>query len=327
MKTISILGIICILFLFQVSLYSSVFEEHNKNPGTYQTSEFISHDYLLSYSLPPLLSNGGSSRVNYPNKAIFLNFTPGYSRIYNKDIYIDEYWDAKGGFGYNAELGYIFKLKPIVAFGIGLGLSSYQATLRVDTYTEQMQNFIDIDGDILSDYSQTLFDIFQKTTIKYFDLPIFIEIGNPNIDRVGYYAKIGVKLSLPLSDSYLSHGHLSSSGYYEIYSCFVEGVDAHELGLFDNYSIDKPWENDLKSFNVSAIASAGISLPLSNLFILKFGANINLGLTEISAEKESNFENMKYNGDYNSLLVNPNNKTTVQSCGIEVGLIYVLSVK
>ncbi|MCD4730164.1 MAG: hypothetical protein K8R74_06175, partial [Bacteroidales bacterium] len=68
MKLPSITGFIFLLFLLQIDLYSSIFEDNDKNLISNQTNQLFSYDNILINSLPSLLSNGGSSKVNYPNK-------------------------------------------------------------------------------------------------------------------------------------------------------------------------------------------------------------------------------------------------------------------
>ena len=73
----------------------------------------------------------------------------------------------------------------------------------------------------------------------------------------------------------------------------------------------------------SLIASAGMTIPISNYLIFRVGANINYGLSEISEVKASSDADFESYGDYSKLLNNPS-KTSLRSYGLEIGLIYNL---
>ena len=86
-------------------------------------------------------------------------------------------------------------------------------------------------------------------------------------------------------------------------------------------------ETELNNFNINAFVSAGMTIPLSDYLIFKIGANLNYGLTEISAEKLTADDINYYSGNCNSLLMAPDGKTIAQSAGLEIGIIYVLQSK
>jgi hypothetical protein len=323
MKTAIITTIISILFI-NLNLFSGEFKNTEKSPR-HEYDNFNIRSLKINNLYPtPSLSFLKSPVESYPSKAIYFNISPNYSRIYNKDVFKDELWQPKGGIGYNLEIGYFTKLRRLISFGFGLGISSYQTEIRVDSYDEIFPSVIDIDLDTLDKYVKTT-DLYEKTEITYFDIPIYLEFGNPNIDKINFYGRLGIKVSMPISDKFSSGGKIYTQGYYPEYHVMLYNIP--QLGFYESEPITKSADNNLNSLNLSALISGGITLPLSNYFILKFGANINIGLMEISADKNEFYNDTKYLGDYNSLLVNPNNKTTTQSFGIEFGLIYILQSK
>jgi hypothetical protein len=324
MNRVKIIPAIVFLFL-NFNLYSNNFkyiEKGNNYENNTKDIKFKKANSLFS-SLPSL--SGLKSQVeSYPSKALYLNLSPNYSRLYNKNVYNDEFWQAKGGLGYNIEFGFFMKIQRLLSLGIGLGISSYQTEIKIDSYEVIFPSIIDIDGDTLDKYIQTT-DLFEKTEITYCDIPIYLEFGNPNIEKINFYGRLGFKISFPISNKFTSNGKLYTQGYYPEYHVLLYSIP--QLGFYDSEPIVKSEDNSLNSINVSALISSGITIPVSNYFILKLGANINLGLLEISEDKNEFYDATKYIGDYNSLLVNPHNKTTTQSFGIEFGLIYILQSK
>ena len=260
-----------------------------------------------------------SEALRYPSSAFFLTLVPSSTNIVNSGIKSDDTWDAKGGFGFNFELGYYAKFNKLVGYGVGLGYSSFKSELTLNSeYAEIVAEDIDNDEYIRKISTGS---VIEKLNVSYLDIPIFIEIGNPNIDKIGLYGRVGVKVSIPLSANFSPSGVASYRGYYPDYHVELYGID--ELGFYTDSEIYQDVESKLNSVNVSAIVSAGATFPLSNYFILRVGANGNFGLLEISSEKRDDYEMTKYDGNYSKVLENPE-KTTTQSFGLEIGLIYNL---
>jgi hypothetical protein len=260
---------------------------------------------------------------SYPGHGFFLDLTPNYSRIFNKTISSDGFWNAKGGFGYALDFGYFLRFNRYIGINLGLGISHYQAEIGYDYYKTTFDT-VDIDNEFVQDTVE-VFNLAQKTSLMYADVPIFIEFGNPNTYKINFYVRLGVKLSFPISYGFTSTGKTTISGHYPQY--FVTLYDIKELGFESDKPITVTSETGLNSFNVSLIAAAGLTIPLSDHLILKIGANLNYGLTEISKEKSKDNDISMYTGAYNTLLMIPGNKTILQSAGLEVGIIYALNTK
>lgn len=285
-----------------------------------KTSPF-SKPGILSASPVPSQNN---SSVSYTTKAIYLNLTPSSTAIVNSDIFNDSNWNVSTGFGVNFEIGYFLKFNniKILGLGFGLGYSSFSTELKANSLNYNVPD-TDIDGDNYTNEITTS-EISEKTQASYFDIPIFLEVSNMNIDKIGFYGRIGIKVSFPVSKTFTSSGSANYEGYYSQY--YVTLYDIEELGFTDS-EIYQDTKMSLEPVNISALVSAGISFPLSNLFILKVGGNANFGLMEISSQKAADYDKTKYDGNYNKLLENPNSKTSTRSYGVEIGLIYNLRLK
>lgn len=279
-----------------------------------KTDYFLNHGVISSTSTP-----NPNSSISYTSKAIYLNLTPSSGAIVNSDIFNDDTWDVSTGFGVNFEVGYLTKFNKTVGIGFGLGYSSYTTELKSNPLDYAVAD-TDEDGD---NYSKeiTTTEITEKTKASYFDIPIYLELSNTNINKIGFYGRFGIKIGLPVSKTFTSSGSANYEGYYPQY--YVTLYDIEELN-FTQSEIYEDTKMSLEPVNVSALISAGITFPLSNVFILKIGGNANFGLLEISSQKAEDYEKTKYNGNYNKLLENPNAKTTTRSFGAEIGLIYNL---
>ena len=270
------------------------------------------------------LPKGGGSNVSYPSKGLYFNLTPSIAGISNKDIAGDANWTVKNGMGLNIEAGYFAKFHPLIGYGIGLSFSSYSTEITADPQKINRQE-IDMDNDEYTQFIESS-EITEKLQLSYFDIPIFLEFGNPNIDKIGFYGRVGVKISFPLSQKFTPSGTASYEGYYDQYNVTLYGIP--ELGFYSDKEFYENPEMSVASVNVSALLSGGVTFPLSNYLILKVGANANFGLMEISGQKQTveDYEKSKYDGNYSKLLESPA-KSMTQSIGIELGIIYNLRLQ
>ena len=283
------------------------FSDHNK------TTCLSSYGIFSSTTVP----KQNNASISYTSKAIYLNLTPSSSAIVNSDIFNDNNWNVSTGFGVNFEVGYLTKFNKLVGIGFGVGYSSYSTELKSNPLDYDVPD-TDEDGD---NYSKeiTTTEITEKTNASYFDIPVFLELSNTNIDKIGFYGRIGVKVSLPVSKTFTSSGLANYEGYYSQY--YVTLYEIEELN-FTQSEIYQDTKMSLEPVNVSAVISAGITFPISSYFIIKLGGNANFGLMEISSQKSEDYDKTMYDGNYNKLLENPNAKTSTRSYGVEIGLIY-----
>lgn len=300
MKKPAILLSIALLVAPLLSIYAAVEEE----PGEAAPA--------------PLLAP--AKNVSYPARGIILLISPNLSQVYNSDIFGDDNWDASGKLGFNFELGYFFKLNRVVSLGAGIGYSNFKSELTQDSISYQ-RDYIDHDQHNVTEYVR-INPISESLNVSCLDIPLYVEFGNPNVDQIGFYGRIGLKMSFPISHKLTGDGSYSSWGHYP--DCPVTLYDIPELGYYTDKPIyDEMEEPELKSVVFSALFSAGVSFPLSDALVLKAGANINLGLSELSEYKAGSDEDFEDYGNYSKLLNNPE-KTSLKSYGIEIGLIYSL---
>lgn len=320
-RSISIL----ITFMIQLSVLSiygiDETEGDNKNNPT-PVLNLNLHDYTLKSLSLSATPPPASTSVSLSSRGLVFLIAPNYSMIHNGDIFSDASWNAKGGFGFNVEVDYFTKItrNGLVKFGFGIGYSQYKSEISLESASMEIPNSIDIDEQEFVKIVEVN-QLTESLSLGYFDIPLYIEIGNANIDKIGGYGRIGFKVSIPVTSKLEGSGTYSAQGFYEDCPVLLHGIP--ELGFYTDEPIHNNQEDlKLKSVVFSVLLSGGVTFPLSNTLILKLGANINFGLTEISDTKSNN-NDFEPQGNYSKILNSPS-ATTIRSYGLEIGLIYTL---
>jgi|ETNmetMinimDraft_26_1059896.scaffolds.fasta_scaffold03728_2 hypothetical protein len=262
---------------------------------------------LIFSSITSLLAQN----VSYASEGLIFNISPSYSKIQSKDFSSD----IKAKVGFNVEVGYFMKLNRIISIGAGLGYSYYNSDISLDSSNQKFPDVIDIDGhNVIKNISTD--QSYEEVKIGYLDVPLYIEFGDPNIDQIGFYGRIGFKVSFPVNSDLYGEGTYTSWGDYP--GCPVVLYNIPELGYYTDEPIYSNKEKvKLNPVIFSVLLSGGITIPVSDILILKVGANVNYGLSGISEVNEEN--NVGY-----SKLLNNSSKTSVNSVGVEIGVIYSL---
>ncbi len=320
MKKTIVLVVFILICSSVVNTYGSQIFEGEKKVKTQEKKELKKQEFTSENTLSVMPVPSGKN-VSYPAMGLLFNIAPSFSQIYNKDIYSDDQWDKKGKFGFNIEVSYFAKLSRIVSIGAGLGYSSFSSDVSADSAVRQSPVAQDIDGHNVI-YNVRTDQLNEHLSVGYFDVPVYLEFGNPNIDQIGFYGRVGLKLSFPVTNSLSGEGTYTSWGFYP--DCPVTLMNIPELGFYTDKPIyDDQLDVDLAPVTISLLLSGGITVPVSNYLILKIGANINYGISEISNTKAENDSETDIPGSYSRLLYN-SSKTNVRSYGVEIGIIYNL---
>jgi hypothetical protein len=316
---------ICIavlLSLMSVFVASGNNPPNVENPAALIIGSAISDPSGMDFGLqPPPIIQGGSSSISYTSKGLFLNIVPSYTSILNSDISKDNNWKINSGFGFNIEVGYLSKFNETIGVGFGVGYSSFSSEITSDPIENYVIAANDRDNDVYDRMVATS-SLNEEISIGYIDIPIFLDVSNTNIDKIGYYGRVGIKISTPISNSITHSGTATIKGYYDQYNVLLYGIPP--MGFYTNKEIYEDSDIELKPINFSLLVSGGISIPISNYVIIKVGANAIFGLTEISNRKAEDYDVYRYDGGFSKLLNNPNATTKTRSLGLEVGLIYNL---
>lgn len=267
-----------------------------------------------------LASGEASIDFIYPVWGYYVDVSPGFSNI-SSDV--AEHWnEPEGGLGYAVNIGYFRSLSPFFRISSGVGLSSVKSTLELKPENNEFSyKAEDIDGD---SYFETISakDFYEKTQPMYVSVPLIVEFGNPNIDKLGFYVNMGVRLSYLISDGYKNNGSYSAKGKYSQYQVTLKNI--RELGFYNDEEVpDK--SGSLKNLNTALQAGAGISIPLSSAMIFKAGVVTHWGVSDIGNSENSHIENLPeehlrndYFSENNSLTTN--GKPLTRHFGVEFGL-------
>ena len=302
-KTVTL---ICLLFIYIIA-YPDIPEKTEKEIPI----------EVLSY-LPSSKLNLDDDFI-YPAWGFYFDISPGLSNIKNNNL--SGLWDSKGGLGYSLNVGYFHSLSPWFKLKTGVGISGFKNTLTANG-DALSQSFTDIDNDSYTE-TLTLTNVKKVTSPMYVSVPLIFEFGNPNIDKIGYYADLGIKYSFLINENYTSSGSYTTKGTYEQWGVTLENVP--ELGFYNNKGMET--NAALKNNNFSVVAGAGIFIPLSSSIIFKGGIVTNIGVSDIgNTTLENNNQGVitdevySYRTRYvdNSLAVTKGSKTF--HLGIEFGL-------
>lgn len=261
-----------------------------------------------------------SSDFIYPLWGFYFEASPGISNINNKNLSSD-FWNSKGGLGYTLNVGYFHSLSPWIKLKTGLGISGFKNTLSANGEVPQ-QSLVDIDNDSYIE-TLTLENVEKVTNPMYLSIPLIFELGNPNINEIGFYADLGIKYSFLINDDHSTSGVYSTTGTYEQWEITLENIP--ELGFYNEKSLQM--NAALKNSNISVVAGVGVFIPVSTNVIFKGGLVTNIGLSDIGNTTPENGnsdvisdETYAYRAKYidNSLAVEQGSKTF--HVGIQFGL-------
>ena len=249
------------------------------------------------------------------NKYISIYFNPLYTRIYNKDVFNDEYWTASPKFGYNSGIGMTFY--PVTSLGVytGLSLTDYKTYLKLENYNNESNTTLlkDKDNDVYYRYIQA--DVEEWNSLTYLDLALGISYNKFLIkESCGLYLNAGCQFSYLFTGKYKITGTSTHRGYYPVYHVILFDLEDYDLTT-ENLDYEDDW--DLNSLNISAYLSFGFLIKLHRLVNLNAGPMIIYGINDLK------YDIAKHRDDYISTIGIPG-KTNTQAVGINISLIFKL---
>lgn len=161
-------------------------------------------------------------------------------------------------------ISYFFKSNKKSALGVesGVHFDAYSADLITNDYSQNsIQGMTDPEHD---SYHLIVSANGVKDNIKlsYIGIPLLVNYRLwLNKSFINYfYANAGIKASFLLNGTSTLTGASSYSGYYPEWDITIKDIDY--LDFYTNQEFDKKSDLDVKSFMISAVISAGISIPL-----------------------------------------------------------------
>jgi hypothetical protein len=266
-----------------------------------------------------------TTSVNLTGESWFLNVNAGSSYLHNQDIK-DSDWVIKTNLGYQAEFGYSNRFSNFFSYGIGIGFSSYPSDISANTLADTLDG-TDIEGVQPNDPVERRIsyrDVNEKTTIIYIEVPVFLEIGNTNYNKAGFFLQIGARFSYPVMNNLDGSGNYDIKGYYPDYETEISNVP--ELGFVDEAQLFNGEQKlKLNPVNISGTVSGGFSFPISEKLIIRISANYVHGFTDISKDEENLSANQVTNISH--MMNTGESKVFTRSFGGTIGLIYRINVR
>jgi hypothetical protein len=230
---------------------------------------------------------------------IGLNMGPSQSTIINEGTTpVSSLASAKkNSFFGSVEAGYFFSKN--IGITTGIGYSSYKSQLTLGSYSS---NFPDVDSDNESyEKRVSASDIKELQSIGFLSIPICLNLRLPLGGTMGFFVQGGTNITVPMSKSYESTGVFTYKGYYAAYNVLLENLPQFDFPSDLNSKSDG--ELELKSFNLSLVASAGFDFSLSEKIQIGVAGTYDKSLSSISQYSSTqNFQLSSKANEINSLM-------------------------
>ncbi len=231
---------------------------------------------------------------------------PAFTRIYSRDIFNDEIWDAWGEFRYRAGLKLLYRTGQHLGFFTGVGVSSYSSVYEIREYdNEDLEKTVktDIDGDHYLEFIRA--SVTETNTLTCLDIPLGIRYSTSG-NKIRLVLQAGFELSFLLSSRFSATGFSDHRGYYPDYHVVL--YELPDYG-FTAEPVDKNDKWELNPVNLSLSVSAGAEIPLGKHFSLTVAPFATTGLSDLG------YELSRYRDDYISISGNPG-KLSTRSAGV-----------
>lgn len=274
---------------------------------------FLAILLLISFMAKAQHGNSFFSRLYFgntlPDQMIYLSMNGGMSAIANESISnVTTDWTKREQFGYGLYAGYMHRIQPLLSIGAGLGVQQYGMDIRANSDFMRIIEGEKDNSDLTSfenhnkyDALITYVDISQKTSLTFLNLPIFIMFSNISYNTWGFFVKTGLCVSFPMSDSFEANGDYTQKGKYHAFGGVVL-PDIHGLYAFSENLYTGATHYELNKVGLSAVISAGITLPVRGIdgLIISLGPTFNRSLIPVAKAGETS--NLDYHNDFNYLL-------------------------
>jgi len=192
-------------------------------------------------------------------------------------------WSQKGKNAFDGELQATWYFANRLGIRMGLSYNSYSANANLTGYFRNTAYSIDNGGVTYQKNVTAAFDSLQ--TFNYISIPLTIVIhSNSNPEKWGFYAEAGLIASFNMNSNYHVTGDLSTSGYYEQFSLYLQIKDQPEFGFVTRTNINSKGKIDVSPVQFAVKTSIGVTWPISYFTTIYFGPELVWGLTNVSKD-------------------------------------------
>jgi hypothetical protein len=223
-------------------------------------------------------------------------------------------WSFTPGYGINAGVGILYSLGDHLAIEAGAFFNQYQSTWSIVGTFEDYNQSSDVNGDNFYKMMDTDYD--SLVTQNLISVPLSFTYTSSDPGKVGFYISAGALFSFSMGGSYESSGSWKYYGHYPDNPPVIEYLEIEQLGFYENDRIDGRGDIGAGSFNLSARASLGISIPIGFFTQIRVGPEIEWGLSDFNKDV----------GDYTDIFGNPlaHRSTYLVRYGARLGVVIKL---
>jgi len=261
-----------------------------------------------------------SARRSLSHLIIGLNLAPSQSKINNQvtSSLSKQTSSNKTTISGSLELTYLFS--RFMGFSTGVGLSSYSTGLSLDSYADSA-NLLDSENEAYRHRVKGS-DITELQKISFLSVPVLFHLQFPITHRAGFFMQTGVKIAIPLSNTYSSTGTFTYTSYYQSYNVVLK--DLPVFGLVSNKTVNHNGSLELKPVSFFADVTVGFQYFIGSKIQIGVGFNYNRSLSNIS--KYTSADKFELSPDptlLNSMMAG-SSKAATQAIGFKLSFRYYI---
>ncbi len=207
-----------------------------------------------------------------------------------------------------------FMLNRGFALGTGVRLTKVTTDFSISGYSSTVRSTLtDIDGDT---YNPVLDipELLDSRSVNGVDIPFLLKFYMGR-GKTRLTLDMGVIGSFYSSAAYRVTGTAVRSGYYPQYSITLKNIPEYDFGTY-SYTGTKNKIETIPTFGISGYAAIGLQFEIKRYILLSVKSGLSYGLTKFDFSTPGT-ENYFY-----YTLSNQANNVTIQSAGVEMGLIF-----
>lgn len=269
--------------------------------------------YLSIFSV-----NGQTASVQpKKKKELVISFGPSTTRIKNENTINDENKNIDNKNGFNMDICYNRYASAGVAFGIGLGYSTYDQIIYQKGLFEHFSQ-TDKDGNLYDEWIDS--DMTYTNKISTLDIPLKLHVLLGSATKYDAFFDLGVINQFLITGNSTEKGSIENMGKYPSSNPYFNIVS--QSNSYYDYKItlyDKKYNDRYNFYNLSGHFAAGLAVKMSEITSFKVQAYVNIGFSDVTAKE---FRDMDYQNVIG--LKEDYEKTTLFATGLNVGFVFKL---
>gem|GEM_PF-4839136 len=226
---------------------------------------------------------------------IHFSAAPMMTRFTNRPVSEDERMTLLWGVGYQSQIDFNQFFSEQWGVSAGLGYGSYQGGVVLDHFDA----FLGMDPHFT--------DVHIITRLHYLVLPVSLIFRSSWKGKFNLLAGVGLSGNIRLYETNYSSAKSDPGG--NIYEFVYSEYD---------------WVNQLSRIGLDIHASGGVGYQIGAHWMISLEISVNQGLFGLEHQREPNYSNLKYTGQFNPLFGEPDYTTRLFGWSTGVGISYRL---